>query len=81
MFAQQFTKELANELGVDEGPILSPIPEVEEDSEGCKYAGSAQRELDNISREPQEFEHPILAYQSSKSNQLSRRVNPRPCSL
>ena len=51
-FAQELTKELLMDPRGVEGPELSPIPEEVEDSEDEKSIDSAQRELDNISREP-----------------------------
>ena len=62
-FSQELTEELIKDLGGVEDPELSPIPEVEEDSEDGKYVDSSQIELENISREPHEFTHPIPAYQ------------------
>ena len=52
---------MIKDLGGVEGPELSPIPEVEEDSEDDKSIDSAQQELDNISREPHEFTHLVHA--------------------
>ena len=53
--------------------MLSTIAEEDEgDSDfDTKFVDSAQQDLDAISREPQEFTHPIPAYQvlASQSNQ------------
>ena len=61
-YAQDLTEELIKDLGGVEGHKLSTIPEGDEDSDEEKSADSAQRDLDNISREPHEFTHPIAAY-------------------
>ena len=64
-FAQKLTKELIKDTGGVEGPVLSTIVEEDEgDSDfDTKSVDSAQQDLDAISREPQEFTHPIPAYQ------------------
>ena len=50
-FAQELTEELIKDSGGVEGPKLSPVPEEEKDYEDAKSVDSAQRDLDNISRE------------------------------
>ena len=50
---------------------LTTIPEGDENSDEEQSVDYAQKELDNISREPHEFTHPVAAYQllESQSNQ------------
>ena len=50
------------DLGGVEGPKLLYIIEGYKDSDD-NSVDSTQKELDNISREPHEFTHPIPAYQ------------------
>ena len=76
-FAQELTEELIKDSGGVEGPELSIIPEEDEDSEfDTKFIDSAQQDLDNISREPHEFTHPIPAYQvlASQTNQEAEQT-------
>ena len=71
-FAWELTKEMIKDSCGVEGHELSPIPEDEEDSElDANFVDLAQRDLDNISREPHEFTYPVPAYQvlASQSNQ------------
>ena len=65
------TDELFKDQGEVEGPRLTTILEGDEDSDEEQSIDSAQKELDNISREPHEFTHPVAAYQllASQSNQ------------
>ena len=77
-FAKELTKELIKDTGGVEGPVLSTIVEEDEcDSNfDTKSVDSAQQDLDAISREPQEFTHPIHAYQvlASQSNQQVEQI-------
>ena len=72
-FAKELTKELIKDTGGVEGHVLSTIAEEDEgDSDfDTKSVDSTQQDLDAISREPQEFTHPIPAYQdlAIQSNQ------------
>ena len=72
-FAQELTEELIKDTDGVEGHVLSRIEEEEEEDSDfkTKSVDSAQQELDNISREPHEFTHPIPAYQvlASQKNQ------------
>ena len=76
-FAQELTEELIKDLGGVEGPELSTIPEGDEDYDfDAKSVDSAQQELDNISREPHEFTHPIPSYQvlASQTSQEAEKT-------
>ena len=77
-FAEELTEELIKDTWGVEGPVLSTISEEDEgDSDfDTKSVDSAQQDLDAISREPQEFTHPIPAYQvlASQSNQQAEQT-------
>ena len=75
-FAQEVTEELIKDIGGVEGPVLSTIAEEDEGDSDTKSVDSAQQDLDAISREPQEFTHPLPAYQvlASQSNQQAEQT-------
>ena len=61
-FAQELTSEFIMDLGGVEGPKLQ-YPNSNWFLADENPMKSSQKELDNISMEPHEFTHPILAYQ------------------
>ena len=75
-FAQELTEELIKDTGGAEGPVLSPIAEGDEDDSDTNSMDSAQQDLNAISREPQEFTHPLPAYQvlASQSNHQAEQT-------
>ena len=75
-FAQELTEELIKDTWGAEGPVLSTIAEGDEGASDTKSVDSAQQDLDAISREPQEFTHPLPAYQvlASQSNQQAEQT-------
>ena len=67
---------MIKDSGGVEGPELFPIYEEEEYSEDVKSVDSTHMDMDNISREPHEFTHPVPAYQvlASQSNQEAEQI-------
>ena len=67
-FAQDLTDELLKDTWGVEGHVLSTIADKAEDSDfDIKSVDSAQKDLDDISRESHEFTHSIPAYQVTTS--------------
>ena len=73
---KELTEELIKDTGGVEGLILSTIAEEDEGDSDTKFVDSTQQDLDAISREPQEFTHPLPAYKvlASQSNQQAEQT-------